>query len=99
TPIGAFNGSLAAVTATQLGTIVIKGAIERAGIKAEDVSEVIMGNVLQANNGQAPTRIAALAAGVDADTPCTTINKVCASGLKAIMLGAQSVMLGDSDVV
>lgn len=99
TPIGAFGGSLAPLTATQLGSHVIKEAVSRAGIDAEKVQEVFMGNVLQANNGQAPARIAALEAGLSKETPCTTVNKVCASGMKAVMLGTQSIRLGDADVV
>lgn len=99
TPIGSFNGSLASLTAVQLGTIAIKEAINRAGIAADQVGEVFMGNVLTANTGQAPARQAALHAGIPHSVPCTTINKVCASGMKAIMIGAQSIMLGDNDVV
>jgi acetyl-CoA C-acetyltransferase len=99
TPIGAFNGSLASVSAIKLGETAIKAAITKAGITGEQVEQVIMGNVLQANNGQAPARQAALAAGVSVNTACLTINKVCASGLKALALGAQSIMLGDNDVV
>ncbi len=99
TPIGAFSGSLASMTAVQLGTIAMKGAIERAKINGDQVDEVFMGNVLTANNGQAPARQAALAAGINNSTPCTTINKVCASGMKAIMLATQSIRLGDADVV
>ena len=99
TPIGSFAGSLASVQATELGSTAIKGAIERAGISPQDVQEVIMGNVLSAGMGQAPARQAALGAGVDQSTCCTTVNKVCASGMKAVMLGAQSIMLGSHDVV
>jgi acetyl-CoA C-acetyltransferase len=99
TPIGAFGGALASVPATDLGSIVIKEAVHRAGINPEQVQEVYMGNVLSANLGQAPTKIAALKAGLSTSTPCTTINKVCASGMKAIMLAAQSIMLGDNDIV
>ncbi|MCL4111617.1 UNVERIFIED_CONTAM: hypothetical protein GTU68_002033 [Idotea baltica] len=99
TPIGSMSGSLSALSAVQLGTTVIKSAIERAGITGNDVNEVFMGNVLTANNGQAPARQAALAAGVNEGAPCTTINKVCASGLKAIMLGVQAIKLGDAAVV
>lgn len=98
TPIGAFNGSLAPLSAVKLGEIAIRSAIERAGIKGEQVDQVIMGNVLQANNGQAPARQAALGAGVSVNTSCMTINKVCASGLKAIALAAQSIMLGDNEI-
>lgn len=99
TPIGAFSGSLAPLTATQLGSHAIKEAVSRAGIDPEKVQEVFMGNVLQANNGQAPTRIAALNAGLSKETPCTTVNKVCASGMKAVMLATQSIRLGDQDIV
>ncbi len=99
TPIGSLNGILADYSATQLGAHVIKNAVERAGIPAEAIEEVFMGNVLQANNGQAPARIAALAAGLSPSTVCTTINKVCASGMKAIMLGYNSIKSGDNDVV
>jgi len=99
TPIGSFGGSLSSLSATQLGAAAIKGAIAKAGIKPDEVTEVFMGNVLQANVGQAPARQAALYAGLSNTVVCTTINKVCASGMKAIMLGAQSIMLGDNDVV
>ena len=98
TPIGAFGGNLAGFSATQLGGIAIKGAIERAGIKPEDVQEVYMGNVLSANLGQAPATQAAKLAGLH-DLPATTINKVCASGTKAIMLAAQSIALGEQDII
>lgn len=99
TPIGSFNASLSGVSATHLGTTAMKGAIERAGIKATDVQEVYFGNVLQAGVGQAPARQAALGAGMSNTTPCTTVNKVCASGTKATMLGAMSVALGENDIV
>jgi acetyl-CoA C-acetyltransferase len=99
TPIGSFGGSLSSVPATQLGATAIKAAVERAGIKPEDVNEVYMGNVLQANVGQAPVTQASIFAGLPNTTPGTTVNKVCASGMKAIMLGAQSIMLGENDVV
>lgn len=99
TPIGSFLGSLAGITAPRLGAIAIKGAIEKAGITANDVEEVIMGNVLQANVGQAPARQAAKFAGLPDSVICTTINKVCSSGLKSIMLGAQSIILGDHEIV
>ncbi len=98
TPIGAFGGNLSSFSATQLGGFAIKGAIERAGIKPEDVQEVYMGNVLSANLGQAPATQAAKHAGLQ-DLPATTINKVCASGTKAIMLAAQSIALGEQDIV
>lgn len=99
TPIGSLSGSLASVVATELGSQAIKKAMERAGITGEQVDEVIMGNVIQANVGQAPARQAALAAGIRTSATCTTINKVCASGMKAVILGAQSIMLGDKDIV
>ncbi len=99
TPIGSFNGSLSSVSATRLGSIAIKGAIDKAGIPASVVDEVFMGCVLQAGLGQAPARQAAIYAGLGDHVPCTTINKVCASGMKAIMMGAQSIALGDADIV
>lgn len=99
TPMGSWGGSLKDLSATKLGSIAIKGAVDRAGLKPEDVNEVLMGCVLQANLGQAPARQAARFAGLPDNIPCTTVNKVCASGMKAIMLGAQSIMLGDNDVV
>lgn len=99
TPIGSFGGVLSGVSATQLGATAIKAAVERAGIKPEEVNEVYMGNVLQANVGQAPVTQASIFAGLPNTVPGTTVNKVCASGMKAIMLGAQSIMLGDNDVV
>ncbi len=98
TPIGSFGGALASFSATQLGGIVIKAAIEKAGIKPEAVQELYMGNVLSANIGQAPATQAAKHAGLP-DLPATTINKVCASGTKAIMLAAQSIALGEQDIV
>lgn len=98
TPIGSFGGSLASFTATQLGAIAIKAAIEKAGIRPDQVEEVYMGNVLSANIGQAPATQAAKFAGLP-DIPATTINKVCASGTKAIMLAAQSIAMGDKDIV
>lgn len=99
TPIGSFNGSLAAVSATQLGAIVIKAALERAGIAPEQVQEVFMGNVVSANLGQAPAQQASIYAGIPTTVNCTTVNKVCASGMKAITLGAQSILCGDNDIV
>lgn len=99
TPIGSFGGSLKDFSATQLGAIAIKGAIERAGIKPQDVQDVLMGCVLQANLGQAPARQAAKFAGLPDEVNCTTVNKVCASGMKAISQAAQSIMLGDADIV
>jgi acetyl-CoA C-acetyltransferase len=99
TPIGSFGGSLKDMPATKLGAIAIKSAIEKAGIKPGQVDEVLMGCVLQANLGQAPARQAAKYAGLPDTVICTTINKVCASGMKAIAQAAQSIMLGDSDIV
>jgi acetyl-CoA C-acetyltransferase len=99
TAVGSFNGTLASFPAPKLASFAIKAAIEKAAIKPEDVEEVYMGNVLQANVGQSPARQAALYAGLPVSTDCTTVNKVCASGMKAIMLGAQSIMLGHRDVV
>ena len=99
TPMGSWGGSLKDFSATKLGSIAIKGAIERAGIDASEVNEVLMGCVLQANLGQAPARQAAKFAGLPNEVNCTTINKVCASGMKAISQAAQSIMLGDADIV
>lgn len=99
TPIGSMSGVLSQLSAVQLGAQTIKKALERAGISSNDVEEVIMGNVIQANTGQAPARQAALAAGVHVNATCTTVNKVCASGMKAIIYGAQSIMLGDKHIV
>ncbi|MBV6441961.1 MAG: Acetyl-CoA acetyltransferase [Saprospiraceae bacterium] len=99
TPIGSFGGVLAGISATQLGATAIKGALEKAGIQAAEVKEVLMGNVVSANLGQAPARQAARFAGLPDNIPCTTINKVCASGMKAITFGAQSIMLGINDIV
>ena len=99
TPMGSFQGKLASVPATRLGSIAIEGALKHAGVDASAVQEVFMGQVLQAGAGQAPARQAALGAGVGHDVPCTTVNKVCASGMKAIALGAQAIALGDAHVV
>jgi len=99
TPLGSFGGSLSGIRATELGAIAIKGALEKAGVSPEMVSEVLMGNVVSANLGQAPARQAAIYAGLPKEVACTTINKVCASGMKAIALGAQSIQLGLADVV
>lgn len=99
TPIGSFQGALSSQTAPQLGAVVIKEAVTRAGIKPEDVSEVIMGNVLPAGVGQAPARQASIYAGMPKSVPCMTINKVCGSGLKSVMLAAQAIIAGDADVV
>jgi acetyl-CoA C-acetyltransferase len=99
TPIGSFGGSLASLSATKLGSIAIKGALEKAGVATSEVNEVFMGNVVSANLGQAPARQASIGAGIGHNVPCTTVNKVCASGMKSVMLGAQSIMLGINDVV
>ena len=99
TAIGSFGGALAEVSATRLGAAAIKGALEKAGVNPADVSEVFMGNVLSANVGQAPARQAALFAGLPNTVPCTTVNKVCASGMKAVMLAANAIRLGDADIV
>ena len=99
TPIGAFLGGLSSIPATQLGSVAIKGALEKGNVKAELIDEVFMGNVLQAGVGQAPARQAALGAGLGNNVPCTTVNKVCASGMKAIMFGAQSILAGDNHIV
>ncbi len=99
TPIGSFGGTLSSLSATELGAAAIKGALEKAGVNADAITEVYFGNVCSANLGQAPARQAALGAGIPYDVPCTTVNKVCASGAKSIMLGAQSIMLGHNDVV
>lgn len=99
TPIGSFGGSLSSLTAIQLGSTAIKGALAKANVDAKEVDEVFMGNVVSANLGQAPARQAAIAAGLGHNVPCTTVNKVCASGMKSVMLGAQGIMLGQNDVV
>jgi acetyl-CoA C-acetyltransferase len=99
TPMGSFGGSLSSVIATTLGGLAIKGALEKVSLSGDKVDEVYMGNVLQANLGQAPARQAAMAAGLTHEVPCTTINKVCSSGMKSIMLAAQSIMCGDNDIV
>jgi acetyl-CoA C-acetyltransferase len=99
TPIGSFGGSLASLSATQLGTIAIKGAIERSGVSADQIDEVYMGNVVSAGLGQAPARQAAMGAGVGYNVPCTTVNKVCASGMKSVMLAAQGIMTGQGDIM
>ncbi|MCY1041680.1 acetyl-CoA C-acetyltransferase [Corallococcus sp. bb12-1] len=99
TPIGSFQGALSKLTAPQLGAIAIKAALERAGVKPEAVQEVIMGNVLQAGVGQAPARQATIFAGIPDTVPAVTLNKVCGSGLKAVIAAAQSIALGDADVI
>ncbi|XP_043231598.1 acetyl-CoA acetyltransferase B, mitochondrial-like isoform X3 [Amphibalanus amphitrite] len=99
TGMGSFQKTLAPLSATQLGSIAVKAAVERAGVDPSAVQEVYMGNVLQANSGQAPARQAALFAGLSRSTPCTTINKVCASGMKAVMMAAQSLQTGANEVM
>lgn len=99
TPIGSFLGALSTIPATKLGSIAIKGALNKIGLKPSMVDEVIMGNVLQAGNGQAPARQAALGAGIPNSVPCTTINKVCASGMKAVTQAAQAIQLQDAEIV
>ncbi|MGG9962511.1 acetyl-CoA C-acyltransferase [Ferruginibacter sp. SUN106] len=99
TPMGSFGGSLKDFSATRLGAVAIKGAIEKAGVKPELVNDVLMGSVIQANLGQAPARQAAKFAGLPNEVNCTTVNKVCASGMKAIAQAAQSILLGDADIV
>lgn len=99
TPIGSFGGSLKDISATRLGAIAIKGALQKSGVAAEQVQDVLMGCVIQANLGQAPARQAARFAGLPDSVSCTTINKVCASGMKAIAIATQNILLGDTDVV
>ena len=99
TPMGSFGGSLSGFSATQLGGFAIKGAIEKVNLDPSLINEVFFGNVLQANLGQAPARQCSIYAGIKNDVPATTVNKVCASGMKAIMLGAQSIKCGDNDIV
>jgi acetyl-CoA C-acetyltransferase len=99
TPMGSFGGALAGFTAPQLGSIAIKAAVEKSGIDTKDINEVFYGNVCQANVGQAPARQASLGAGLSINTPCTTVNKVCASGMKSVMFAAQTIMCGHNDVV
>ena len=99
TPMGSFGGSLSSVPATKLGAAAIKGAIDKIKLDPKEIQEVYMGNVLQANLGQAPARQAAVFAGINENVPCTTVNKVCASGMKSISLAAQSIKCGDAEVV
>ncbi|NDD91754.1 acetyl-CoA C-acetyltransferase, partial [bacterium] len=99
TPIGSFQGALSSVAAPQLAAAAIQSALSRAGISGDQVSEVILGNVLQAGIGQAPARQASIFAGLPKSVPALTVNKVCGSGMKAIMLGVQSIQLGESEVV
>lgn len=99
TPIGSFLGALSSVPAPKLGAVAIKGALEKINLKPEMVDEVLMGNVVQAGTGQAPARQAAIYAGIPDSVPCTTVNKVCSSGMKSVMQAAQSIALGDADVI
>ena len=99
TPMGSFGGIFSSIPATKLGSYAIKGAIEKCGVDKDIIDEVFMGNVLQANLGQAPARQAAIEAGLSENIPCTTINKVCSSGMKSIMIGTQSILCGDNEVV
>ena len=99
TPMGSFQGSLSTVPAPQLGAAAIKGALAAANVAPESIDEVFMGNVLQAGVGQAPARQAAMAAGLAHNVPCTTVNKVCASGMKSIALGTQAILCGDAHMV
>lgn len=99
TPMGSFMGSLSTVPATKLGAVAVKGALDKIGLDPKNVQEIYMGNVLQAGEGQAPARQAALGAGLSVETPSTTINKVCASGMKAVMMAAQSIKAGDAEVI
>ena len=99
TPLGSFGGVFADVSATDLGASAVKGALDKAKVNPNKINEVFMGNVLQANLGQAPARQAALGAGISDTVPCTTINKVCSSGAKSIMFAAQSILLGHSDLI
>ncbi|GHB23985.1 acetyl-CoA C-acyltransferase [Mongoliitalea lutea] len=99
TPLGSFGGKLSGLTAVELGSFAIKGALEKAGVDPKEVQEVMMGNVISANLGQAPARQAAIGAGIGYNVPCTTINKVCSSGMKAVMFAAQSIMTGQNDLV
>ena len=99
TPLGSFGGVFANIPATKLGSIAIKGALNKANVNSKNIDEVFMGNVCSANLGQAPARQAAIAAGIPATVPCTTINKVCSSGAKSIMFAAQSILLGQADIL
>ena len=99
TPLGSFGGKLSGLTAVELGSFAIKGALSKAGVDPKEVEEVMMGNVISANLGQAPARQAAIGAGIGYNVPCTTVNKVCSSGMKAVMFAAQSIMTGQNDLV
>ncbi|KMQ67292.1 acetyl-CoA acetyltransferase [Chryseobacterium sp. FH2] len=99
TPIGSFLGSLSTVPATKLGSVAVKGALDKIGLDPKNIQEIYMGNVLQAGEGQAPARQVALGAGLSIETPSTTVNKVCASGMKAVTMAAQAIKAGDADVI
>lgn len=99
TPMGSFMGSLSTVPATKLGSVAVKGALDKIGLDAKEVQEIYMGNVLQAGEGQAPARQVAIGAGLSIETPSTTVNKVCASGMKAVTMAAQAIKAGDADVI
>lgn len=99
TPIGSFLGSLSSVPAPQLGAVAIRAALEKISLEPSRVEEVLMGHVVQAGAGQAPARQAAIKAGIPDTVPCTTVNKVCASGMKAIMQAAQAIALGDREIM
>lgn len=99
TPMGSFMGSLSTVPATKLGSVAVKGALDKIGLDAKEVQEIYMGNVLQAGEGQAPARQVAIGAGLSVETPSTTVNKVCASGMKAVTMAAQAIKAGDADVI
>jgi len=99
TPIGSFLGSLSTISATKLGAIAIKGALNKINLNPKLIDEVFMGNVVSASLGQAPARQAAIFAGIPNTVPCTTVNKVCASGMKAIMFAAQAIKSGDAEII
>ena len=99
TAIGAFNGKFSSIPAPELGSHAIRGALESINLNPKEVDEVVLGNVLSAGLGQAPARQAAIGGGIGVEVPCTTINKVCASGMKSLVYGAQSIALGTSDVM
>ena len=99
TPIGSFQGALSGIKAPQLGGTAIQAAIARAGVQPAEVNEVLMGCVLPAVSGQAPARQASFAAGLPKETPCTTVNKVCGSGLKSVMMAAQAIAAGDAEII
>ncbi|MEC7820984.1 MAG: beta-ketoacyl synthase N-terminal-like domain-containing protein, partial [Candidatus Neomarinimicrobiota bacterium] len=99
TPVGSFQGSLSSISASELGSIVIKSIIDETGIETDIIDEVIMGNVLSAGQGQAPARQAAISAGLPNSVQCLTINKMCGSGLKSVMLAAQAIQSGDANII